>query len=783
MKNTLKKASLSNGHLFLRRPLSNGHLFLISFEMATFDKKTFIGKLDRQNENVKKGYKILEKFYSTDFKRTHVSEIIDGESIEIKPDNMVISNPIIETQPKSEIINQLFEKWCNLKPYKYQVETINRILELEEQQEHIDPETKKTVVSNIYQISLPIGSGKSLCFEFLSLFFRTVPVHPIIVSTDGKSLPRHDQLQFEKYPYYYENGAYIKEDANAVQAITYSQELQRPCTVILTHHHLMVQMYNYFHSDFKAPIIEKTRFAYVDYHGFVEQKNINFNPDNFDIMVVVADDENVNKLIEMSYKRPFARVIVDDYTNMTDLAYFKQILAASTVLVSGHGFERDADHVPASYYSLKNVPARKITLVGNPNEVYEGVVRDNIITGELMGCASEFDIYHFVEGVEAMCRRLTKPKNAKIKDDYTPVNLFAEIKENGVIENYIKYGFFLKNMAMFREKLPELISDIKADPNFPKERVSNFIKWWKNSNDLDFKTIITTPTTLGNNGSISNTLVDYNCSICHKTKEQHLGFGVILGCCGTFVCANCIKKATTHEIRNNEEGLLVADDYYCCCCRGKNPRVYFNSTKQSSSSNLYSYILAQQYFEVDELENNFPIDYYFYMLRNGFKIRSKYCCGKAINIANDISFGLIKKDVFESKTIPNINKIKSIDILGGQVLVGLSNVYRELKIAIPNDSIIVLYRVKQIIKPRLTQMFEQMKKQPGSPFTTCKLMFIDSISSVIGIQANIVGIIVWQEDETNKTMNVAQLVGRCLRISTFGQKLLFYLSLNRNAYD
>ena len=33
----------------------------------------------------------------------------------------------------------------------------------------IDKKTGKTVVSNIYQLSLPVGSGKSLCFEFLSL--------------------------------------------------------------------------------------------------------------------------------------------------------------------------------------------------------------------------------------------------------------------------------------------------------------------------------------------------------------------------------------------------------------------------------------------------------------------------------------------------------------------------------------------------------------------------------------------------------------------------------------
>lgn len=748
------------------------------------DKKEFIKRLDKRNENVFKSYEVLENIYKTDFKRTRISDIIDGESIKIKKENMVISEPIIKDEPNRKLVEELFEKGCNLKPYKYQVEAINRILELEQVQEHIDKKTGKTVVSNIYQLSLPVGSGKSLCFEFLSLFFRKVPNHPIIVSTNGYALPIHDQLQFEKYPFYYENGAYIKEDINAVQAITYSESMERPTTVILTHHHLLVQMYNYFHSDFKKAIIDKTRFAYIDYHGFSETKNYNFDPDNYDIIIAVADDENVNKLIEMSYKKPFARVIVDDYTNMSDLAYLKQILTPSTILISGHGFERDADQIPSSYYSLKNIPARKITLVGNPNEVYEGVFRDNIITGELLGCSSEFDIYNFVESVEEMCKRLPKPKDSKFTETYTPINLFSEIKKSGIMENYIKYGFFLKNINMFREKIPELISDIKSDSNFPRKKVSNFLKWWSNSEDKEFKAIMTTPITISNNNTMSNTLVDYQCSICHKNKEKHFGFGIVLGCCGTFVCSECIKKATTHEIINGDtKESMISDDYYCCCCRSKNPNVYFNSTKQSATSNIYSYILAQQYFNVKKLEDNFPIDYYFYMLTHGFKIKSQYCLGKPINISNDIDFGMINKNVFKTKTIPEITKIKQIDILGGQLLTVLAQVYKTCKISIPDNSYIIIYKVKSIIKPRLQQLFEQLKKEPNSPFKTCKLMFIDNISSVIGLQASIVGIINWHEDDVNKNMNNAQLAGRCLRISSFGQKLMFYITLNKNAYD
>lgn len=737
----------------------------------------FIERLDRRQPLVYKAYEELEKFYLNDIRRTCISEIIDGESIHVDPDNIMISSDV-EGIDAERVQNQ-FKHFCTKIPYKYQLETVLKILEMEKKQEHLDPLTNKTIVSNGYQISLPIGAGKSLVFEFLSLFYREVPEHPIIVSTTGYAIPEHEQTQFKVYPYYYENCAYVKEDATAVMAITCKDVEQRKTTIILTHNHLIPQMKRYFQEDFTPEILKRTRIEFVNGNGFKED----FPIDRVHVLVVTANRKNVEHLIEWSYIRPFARVVCDDYTSLSDLPYMRQILTYSFIPVSGSGFERTRD-IPPSYFSLKNIPTSKITMVGNPKETYEGVMRDNILTAELMGCASNLDIYQFVSKIENSTRR------AKAFTNLSPTDLFKELAEFPKLENYIKYGFFIENLELLRMKIPMLKQDLDSGKVNPS-RVPNFLRWYQTSPDKTFKEYLVNPSGIQTNVGLTQ-LVDGECLICHDIKEKHLGFGVLTGCCGCFICSKCIGACATHVIRSSSrkdaDGNIVPDEeirddenYYCVCCREKNPKYYFNTTQQSPDSNLYSYLLAKKYFDVHELENSFPVDYYFKMILDGFSMNQDECKGRAINIANDIENGLIPADIFRKGIIPEITKVKAIDILGGQVVNAIYNTYVALNIRPANGSKILIYMCPNLIIPRLISTFEELKRQPNSPFEYVDLNFYDKLSSVIGASWNINSLILWNSDMDQADTN--QTLGRLMRINTFNNPIVFYVSLNKSAYE
>lgn len=737
---------------------------------ATRDE--FVAKLDKRDPIVHRAFDEFHKFFENDFKPTTISEIIDGENITIKEENIRIDEPVDPeylSEAEQKQIEQVFERFCTKKPYEYQIQSVMKILEMENKQRRVYND--KTIVSNAYQLSLPIGAGKSLVFEFIALFFPNVKTHPIIVSTNGSAIPQNDQLQMEKYPFFYENSCYIVEDSPAVMVI--DTELQRKCTVILTYHHLLPQMKYYFNDDWKRTVTSKKRIEYVDSY----QLKDDFDIDNCDILVVVADEPNVNKLIQMSYIKPFARVIIDDYTNMTDLPYMRQILTFSFIPVSGSGFEKNINEIPSSYYSLKNIPSEAIKLVGDPDKVYEGVMRPNIMTGEIMSCVSDFDIYTFVSYIEDLCKRIPGCEKE------TPASMFKDIKEHPIIENYIKFGFFLQNADTFKSTLPMLMADIESG-EAQQDRVSCFVDWFNNTPDKTLKRILCTPLTVANNNAKTvNTLVNSKCIICQKTKETTFGFGVVSSCCGAFICSNCVDKASTHEIINSYTAQkMISEDYYCVCCRSKCPRYYFNSRQSTTNNETYSFTIAQRYFDISEVDGHYPVDYYFKMIKSGWTPRKTCCNGKAINIYNDIQQGLISKDVFDHNEIPEINKIKSADILFPQALSAIYNTYNELGIKPVERSVFLVYKCKDILKKRLIDLFEMLKSQPNSPMAESRLVFIDNISNVIGLQINLAGLLVF-DDSADEYFSRRQLVGRIYRISSSGQKLLFYVRNNKTAYE
>lgn len=729
----------------------------------------FIAKLDHRDKVVYDAFDKFESFYGNSFRRTTISSIIDGEHITVKDDNIMISEPVDPEVVPVDLIDQCWERFCTKTPYKYQRQAVYKIIEMETLNERKDPVTGKTVVSNGIVLSLPIGAGKSLVFNFIALFFPKVKIHPIIVSTDGRAIPELEQVPFDMYPFYYENCAYIKEDANAVMAIT--TDLQRECTVILTYRHLLAQMQKYFNEDFTPDILKKKKIVYKDYHELKPDENI----DGVDVLVCVADEQNVNRLIGMSYQKPFARVVIDDYTNMTDLSRLRQILTFSFIPVSGSGFEKAINEIPSSYFSLKNVPSEKIKLVGNPTETYEGVMRSNIMTGEIMTSKSDFDVYSFVSMIEDLIHRLPGCEKE------TPSSMFKEFEANSNIENFIKYGFFIQNIVSFKKMLPMLIQDVERG-EADEKKVSFFIDWFNNTKDEKFKQLLCTPN-YGNASTQSYpTLVNSPCIICKDTKDKTYGFGVIASCCGAFICSRCISQAVTKRIVNSVTNeFMETDDYYCVCCRDKHPRFYFNSTQHSAGRESRSYIFADQYFENEDCAGHYSIDYYFKMLKKGWDMKSSCCLGAPINIYNDISQGLIDKTVFEKKIVPTIEKIKNGDLLFPQVLMAIYNTYTELKIKPVDNSILLVYKCKPILQQRMRQRFEELQQVKDSPLAKVSLVFRDNVGSVIGLSMNIMGIVIY-DSANEEFFSMCQLLGRLLRISSFDQKILFYVDNNTNAY-
>ena len=745
-----------------------------------------VTRLNKQDPAVVQSYDKFENFYGNSFRRTTISEIIDGENIRIEPENIRIDDPVDESIINVEQVDELFKIFCTKVPYQYQRQAILKILELEQKQEHVNPVDNTTIVSNGYQLALPIGSGKSLIFEFLALFYPKVPKHPIIVSTDGRHIP-NDQLPFENYPFYYENTAYCKETANAVMVITTT--LQRECTVILTYSHLLPQLRQYFKDDFTSGILAKRNIVYVDCHELSAKIEKNqFDLEKTHVLVVVADEPNVDKLIELSYIKPFSRVIIDDYTNMTDLPKLRQILAFSFIPVSGSGFEGSISQIPSSYYSLKNVNYKAIKLVGDPEKTYEGVMRSNILTGEILSTSSDFDIYTFVSMVEDLCRRLPGCEKKSIDE------VFEEFKTNSLISTYIKYGFFLQNIQTFKKMLPMLITDLQ-NGLVPKEKVSFFVEWFNNTKDNIFKNNLCSPTN-ANNTSSPPTLLNSDCVICGSSKEKTYGFGIIASCCGAFICNKCIEQAATKKminVTNPSDQIIDDENYYCVCCRAKNPKYFFNSTQHSNNSETRSFIMAERYFQTD-CEEHFSVDYYFEMLlKNGWLMKNESCCGKPLNIHNDIENSLIPANIFKTGKIPIIEKLKNSDILFPQVLQAIYKTYVELKIKPAKNSMFLVYKCKPILQQRMVEKFKSLQyfedpktgkliKDVNSPFSDAQLLFRDSVGSVIGLSLNLAGILVYNPDD-DESYSILQLVGRVLRISTYKQPIIFYISNNSKAYE
>ena len=771
-----------------------------------------ITKMQKRSDMVEQCYNIFKEQYKTAIKPTYISDIINGEVIETKPENIMVSEPI---EPKYAINEEHFKRFCEFctkKLYKYQADAIHKLRELELRGYHINSYTHEKVISNGWLLSLPIGSGKSLVFQFLALFYRDVPCHPIIISTDGRNVPDHEQAELKVYPFYYENCGYIEGKANAV--ISLSDYRQRKCTIILTHIHLLVQMQDYFTTDF--PKISKlTNIQFV--LDIRDVKDIS----KVDILVIAASIQNVQALSALSYDMPFMRVIIDDYTSMPSIESFRQIRASSTIFVSGSGFNRSEQDIPASYYTLKFMPVSQITLVGKPEETYEGILRDSIATMELMGSSCKFSQYKFINECEEYCRATFHAN---------PTDIYPILRKEPILQHYISLMFVLKNLDRLKGAIAAVEHDLHTiNPKTNKEyldanRLKYYYQWKEMMKDPENKPksqkiqqkingkivtkTIPAPTSTNplyitlfeeqnnNNSVIAPVIPDAICLNCGKPATDHNGYGMIATCCGGFYCSACSDSCTTRRLVNSKTNEYIDDPkhYYCCNCRRIDPKFMFNVSKKKDSS-VYSFNITDEYFDVDELKDKAKFDHYFYMFLYGFK--PLYHKGKALNILNDIEQKAVSGDCFKLSKIPSLDTILPKDQLAILTVSTINTTLYRLRILPRRGTIIMFYACPSYMQERVKYYFNEIKTKNNpatafqvpkgrghelvQPLNNVQIVFKSDVGQLIGLHENILGLVVWKK-ETAIDLS-AQLAGRIVRLSDWKNLITFYIECTSNEYE
>ena len=558
----------------------------------------FLEGFDTTNKTVQRAIEIFKESSGSAMKPLKVSTIINGENIKIDEDNQLIDD--------CEYVDKDFaskEKWITKSLYSYQKKALFKILEFEKNGYFI--KNDKKIITNACLLKIACGSGKSLIFEILSVFYRDVPYHPIIISVDGSHVPEYEQLQFKYYPFYYEVPAFEENKQNCV--VVLNDYKRRPQTVILTHSHLLNQMKDYFEEDMPKAV-KKTNIIYCQ--TFDEYRT------NADIVLIVANSENVNKLCALSYEKPFMRIIVDDYTSMTDIESFREIRASSTIFVSGTGFlSRKPEEIPTGYYTLRLAPTEKISIVGNPEETWKGIVRNNIACINLLGSNNEFSTYEFIQKLEETSKGVWR---------CSPSQFYPILEKEPILKHSLAAMFLLLN----KNRLIKAIQNIDRDYNFSgnykdarwidkKDEIGYFLKWMEMlGKDSPF-----VQECLHNfkaSSGESTPIVSQMCYYCGDDIVKHGNYGCVATCCGAFFCSNCLKAMTTRKIHIEGSNKVLHDknNYYCECCHQKNPTFFINITKKKDR-NVFAISLIKEFFDCSDMEGHINFDYYFKMFMKG----------------------------------------------------------------------------------------------------------------------------------------------------------------------
>lgn len=737
-------------------------------------------------ELIEYAYNEFESIYKNKVKKTTVNSIVNGEIISTKPVNIFVD----EVQDDPDFIqfnDDKFNEKLKLSTktlYNYQINAIKKIRELELNGYYINKETKEKIRSNGWLLRLPIGSGKSLVFTYLSLIYNTIPINPIIVSTSGMHVPEAEMVQLKYYPYYYENVGYIEGKENAV--IMLKDYVQRPITVIITHRHLLQQLENYIKTDFKKSLLSVRKIKYATHPNEIDL--------NCDMLITIGENDIVKKLVALSYEQPFMRIIIDDYTNMSGVDEFRQILATSTLFVSGSGFERDKNKISPSYYTLKHIDVDKYSLVSNVEDTKKGILRDSVATFNLIGSETEFSTYGFINEIEEYCMN---------RYNMTPQQLYPFIEKNGnKLMDYFSLNFLIKNFDRFNVAVNNVEKDIKKGI-LDKNRVIYYMKWKdimkekikdsyyevnRESGEKVYKEkLVDNPLieqlykSTNNVTTTVQSIVQQKCSCCQTMVEHNYCWGFVSTCCGSFFCSNCADSMVTNNLhfRENNKSEVIKkiedkDRYYCCVCHKVNPK-YFVNTCRHKRNNIHAYSIIEEFMDVKDIMENkgTKFDYYFKMFVEGFtptKVSNKPI---EIELEEKYDAELFDKDV--SKLVLPLYPKDRLSILAiNQIEKTLNKL--EIKPYEMNKikPCILIYGCPEYMSNRVRDHFNLFSKNKDSSLYNLDIIFRNNMGSLIGLHRNILGILVWNKPDNLD--EIQQLIGRILRLNSWNNPLYFYIT-------
>ena len=770
--------------------VSNNNIIQKVQEVKTEAQEEITGKFKTMSTDdiLNLCYTTFKDIYKNRVKKTKIQSIINGEMITTDPDNIFVDTTTFD-DPGFE--SKL--KLCKLNLYPYQINTIKMIRQLELSEEYIAP-NGETIRSNAFLIHLPIGSGKTAIFMFNALIYRDIPPKPIIISTSGIHIPENKMIQLKFYPFYYENVGYIIDSEgnskeNCVVAI--KDYIQRKMTVIITHLHLIDQLLDYIHHDF-VPGLYNPQVNKIVLATSPKQIDLNCN-----ILIVPAKAEIIDRLSVLSYDQPFMRVVVDDYTNMPNIEQYRQIRATSTIFVSGSGFERDIEKIPPSYYTLRHVEVDKYSLVAKPEETSKGITRNNVITFNLVGAQNEFSMYKFVNEIDEHCIN----KYSLIASTlYSPI-----IKNNGKLLDYLNLDFILKNYDKLNKSISMILSDIE-NGKLEKEKAGWLLKWKEviNQKSKAIKMVHNKETKKYEKveQEVDNPLYSalfkpinqvpqgiqpmllMNCSVCGKLPQEHKGWGFIASCCGSFFCSECAKAMVTKDVvvyseNSNSDSIKIHDNnhYYCTVCHKFDPTFVSNSTRNKIDNQIQTHHLVDDFMDNSDLKGHLHVDYYFKMFMEGFK--PKYFDGKVIECEIETKvFNEFKKLNDNSKIHEIIEQLIPKDQLALSCIERINECLKKLEIKPAKMNTIkpqlLIYGCPDYMQKRVEQYFKAYSSDPNEALYSLNILFKNSLSELIGLHQNILGILVWNNPK--HIDEIQQLIGRIVRLNNWNNPVYFYIT-------
>ena len=731
-------------------------------------------------------YKEFQTIYKNKVKKTTINNIVNGEIISTKPVNIFVDEIVNDpnfTQFEDPKFNDRL-KLVTKTLYNYQISAIKKIRELELNGYYINQKTNEKIRSNGWLLRLPIGSGKSLVFTYLSLIYNTIPINPIIISTSGIHVPEAEMTQLKYYPYYYENVGYIEGKENAV--IMLKDYIQRPLTVIITHRHLLQQLDNYIKTDFKPGVLKLRKINYATHKNEIDL--------DCDVLITIGENDIIKHLVTLSYEQPFMRIIVDDYTNMSGVDEFRQILATSTLFVSGSGFERDKNKISPSYYTLKHIDVDKFSLVSNPEDTKKGILRDSIATFNLIGSKTDFSTYSFINEIEEYCMS---------RYNLMPKQIYPFIELNGnKLQDYFGLAFIIKNFDRFNNAINNVEKDLKKGI-LKEERVKYYKKWLNimkeqvieeyydynpqtQRRELKQRKIdnpLTKQLLQNSNNAVTTvqTLVQQKCSCCQNLVEFNYGWGFVSSCCGSFFCSSCAGSMVSSSlcfVKNNSheevKRCVDEDNYYCVICHKTNPTYFVNSCRHKRT-NIHAYSIIEEFVDVKELieSKSTKFDYYFKMILEGLKPTKK--TNKLIETELEENYD---ERLFESNINKLILPLYPKDRLSILAINQIEKTLNDLEIK-PYEMnkikpCLLIYGCPEYMISRVQNHFNLFSNNKDSSLYNIDLLFKNNMGSLIGLHRNILGILVWNKPDNLD--EIQQLIGRILRLNSWNNPLYFYIS-------